>query len=269
MERDAPTNDGVLQAARARLAASEQGCCRMVRTVEFVQPDGAIARQEFVVVTTWLRPLGTLRVEWGERAEAAGGLLVRVGGREVIVATADEVLSWPLGAEKGWRCTSLASAVAEDGGGGAALMASLLRPEEFAGATRLGAATDPAAAPLAATWEGVSCWQVALVRPLDGGGSVAQQAWFEQPSLALRQLVEQQELGGGRLIATSRIDEERTDSTVPGEASFAIGPPGDTLRVVLAGTEVSSGAAAAGAGAFAIAAAALAIALLLRRRRRA
>lgn len=266
MSGDAPRAADLLQAARTRYAASERGSTHALRTVEFAPPVGAVSRRGFVITTSWSRPQSVLRVEWGERSEAAGGLLVNEQGREVVVARAGEVDSWPLGAEKAWRCSSLVAALADDAGGGAALLASLVRPDAFAGAARLGAAVDGAAAAFAERIEGVECWRVALVRPTDGEAGVAQEAWFEQGSLELRLLIERQELGGGTITTTTTLHPLDAASGAPSDGPFVLGPPTDALRVALFGTEVASGAAAAGA--FGLATAALLIALLLKRRRR-
>ncbi|MBM4014157.1 MAG: hypothetical protein FJ293_04225 [Planctomycetes bacterium] len=267
MTPDVPAATELLATARARLVACEQWQGRLLRTVEFAAPAGNVARRQYVVAVASSRPLGALRLQWSERSESLGGLLVQERGREMVVLLGDEVASWPLGAEKAWRCSSLAAALAEDAGGGAALIASLLRPEEYAGASLLGEVADGGAAAVAATVEGVACWRVALTRALDGSGSVAQTAWFTQATLAPRMLVETQSLGGGTIVTTTMVEEVAAREPPGDRAAFVVAPPADALRVALWGNEVASGVAAAGA--FSVAAVALAVALLLRRRRRA
>ena len=242
----------LLVAARATYAGCTSYVDHGTQIVEFVQPDGVTSSQEFFFATVFSRSASVLRFEWGERNE------VSERGREVVLRSQGRVQSWPLGADQPWTCTSLAAALAEDAGGAAPLVASLLLPAEFDAEPRFGEATAGASVPERVVLDGVVCWRIELER-----SDAKQQAWLAVDSLVLRRLVERRELGGVVITTTTRCDA-RFD-VAPTTESLTIAPP--TEQRALRGIAAQSGVLAGVA--LVVAVVALVASLLLQRRRRA
>jgi hypothetical protein len=247
----------LLERSLARLRECERWRVEGSRSVEFGQPNGVTSLQQFHFTAAFERSSSRLRFEWGDSEESAdsAGTLVR-RGREVVLRDGDAVSSWPRGADQPWRCTSLAAALAEDAGGAAPLVGSLLLPSEFTGgAPRLGIAT--AAPPRREPAGGRDCWRIELVCR-----ETAQVAWIATDTAALVRLEERSELGGVRITSTTEMD----GSFEPrfGAMTFEISAP--------AGESIERGWMASApeiaAGAFAVALLALCMALVSRRRRR-
>jgi len=241
------TAQELLAEALARYATCASYADRGLRVVEYRGADAAPMESRFPFATAFARP-GRFRFEWGERAPEAER------GREVVVLERDKVSSWPLGASGPWECTSLAGALAEDAGGAAPIVASLLLPDLFADGPRLGAAV--AAAPTRETVDGVDCWRLALAR-----GDVRQSAWFAVDSLLLRRLEERRDLGGVAITATTTFDA-RFGATL-GDEAFTLAPPAaERMDVGWLGRGGPLSVAA-----FLVAALALVAGIVLRRRR--
>src|SRR5688572_20094817 len=242
------TAQELLAAALQRYAACASYDDRGLRVVEYRGEGAAPMEARFPFTTAFARP-DRFRFEWGERAPDAER------GREVVVLAKDQVSSWPLGASGPWECTSLAGALAEDAGGAAPVVASLLLPELFADGPRLGAAG--AAAPARERLDGVECWRLELTL-----ADARQTAWFAVDSLLLRRLEERRELGGVAILATTTYDA-RFGAEL-GDAAFTLAPPAaERLEVGWIGRGGPLSVVA-----FLVAALALAAGMVLLRRRR-
>ena len=242
------TAQELLAAALERYAACASYADRGLRVVEYRGEGAAPMESRFPFATAFARP-DRFRFECGERAPDAER------GREVVVLEQAKVSSWPLGASGPWECTSLAGALAEDAGGAAPVVASLLLPELFADGPRLGAAGE--AAPARERLDGVECWRIELAL-----ADARQTAWFAVDSLLLRRLEVRRELGGVAITATTTYDA-RFDAEL-GDAAFTLAPPAAERRDVGwtgRGGELS-------VVAFLVAALALVAGIVLSRRRR-
>lgn len=237
-------------AARARYASCTSYADRGTVVVDHHLADGTTARSEFHFATAFARP-DRFRFEWGQHNDTAER------GREVVLHEGDVTRSWPAGASEPWRCTSLAGALAEDAGGAAPRIASLLLPELFSGGA-LAAATASGAA-VRASLDGVDCWRVELA----SGGGVAV-VWLAAESLALRRLEERGTLGGVERQVTTSFDGQ-FDVALSEEAFALVAPAAERRLGPLGVLERASGWGAIAA--FGLAALALLVTMLLRRRR--
>lgn len=237
-------------AARARYASCTRYADRGTVVVDHRLADGTTARAEYCFATAFTRP-DRFRFEWGQRTDSAER------GREVVLHEGGVTRSWPAGASEPWRCTSLVGALAEDAGGAAPRIASLLLPELFAGGGLTAASASGAA--VRASLDGVDCWRVELA---SGGGSAL--AWLDAESLALRRLEERGTLGGVERHVTTSFDGQ-FDVALPEEAFALVAPAAERRLGPLGALERASGWGAVAA--FGVAALALLVTMLLRRRR--
>lgn len=215
---------------------------------EFRQDDGTASRVVFEFAAACERP-GRLLFEWGERNEQARR------GREVVLHEQGATRSWPLGADGPVECSSLAAALANDAGGAAPLVGSLLLPEAMAGVARLG---PRASAARREPLDGREAWRVELA-----GAEARQTAWFDAETLALRRFEDVQELGGIEVVRVTTL-EVRFDGRLE-EGAFALAAPRGEERL----DGGFSPPAWAGPAATGVALAAAVLALARARRRRA
>ncbi|MBL8843637.1 MAG: hypothetical protein JNL90_19100 [Planctomycetes bacterium] len=237
-------------AARARYASCASYADRGTVVVDHRLPDGTTARAEYTFATAFARP-DRFRFEWGQRTDAAER------GREVVLHEGEVTRSWPAGASEPWRCSSLMGALAEDAGGAAPRIVSLLLPELFPGAALATASARGTA--VRASLEGVDCWRLELA----SGGGIAV-AWLDAERLALRRLEEHGTLGGVERQVTTRF-EGQFDVALPEEAFALVAPAAERRLGPLGVLERASGWGAFAA--FGLAALALLVTMLLRRRR--